>query len=143
MYRDLLARERKSLHRQVAETVEQLDATSLEAHLAELAHHFFEAGAWQKAFEYSQRAGEQAQALYAVREALAHFTRALDAAQHLAMNPPLSLLRARGQAYETLGDFERARADHEMAIELARSAHDAHGEWQALLDLGFLWSSRD
>jgi len=142
VYGQLLVRERKALHRTIAETLERLYASSVEAHLADLASHFSEAGVWEKALAYGQRAGEQAQALYAPQAATLHFTRAIDAARHVSLTPPTSLYRARGMAYETLGDFERARADHETALQLAHDASDRHGEWQALLDLGFLWAGR-
>jgi tetratricopeptide (TPR) repeat protein len=142
IYSELLARERKTLHRTIAETLERLYASTLEAHLADLASHFSEAGAWEQALEYGQRAGEQAQALYAPQAAIEHFTRALDATSHLSLTPPASLYRARGLAYETLGEFERARADHETTLQLAHEASDRHAEWQALLDLGFLWAGR-
>src|SRR5713101_3725785 len=137
VYTQLLVRERKTLHRTIAETFERLYASTLEAHLADLAAHFYEAGAWEKALEYGQRAGEQAQALYAPQAATLHFTRALDAASHVSLTPPASLYRASGLAYETLGEFERARTDHETALQLAQQAGDRHGEWQALIDLGF------
>ncbi|HEV8193178.1 MAG TPA: tetratricopeptide repeat protein, partial [Ktedonobacterales bacterium] len=139
----LLARERKALHRTIAETLERLYASTIEMHLADLAYHFAEAGAWEKALAYGQRAGEQAQALYAPQVAALHFTWALDAAIQLSLTPPISLYRARGLAYETLGAFERARADQETALQLAHAASDRHGEWQALLDLGLLWAGRD
>src|SRR5207253_2900858 len=58
----LLVRERKVLHRTIAETLERLYASSIEAHLVELTYHFYEAGAWEQALLYGQRAGEQAQA---------------------------------------------------------------------------------
>jgi tetratricopeptide (TPR) repeat protein len=72
-----------------------------------------------------------------------HFTRALDAARHVSLTPPTSLYRARGMAYETLGDFERARADQETALKYAHDGSDRHGKWQALLDLGLLWAGHD
>jgi DNA-binding CsgD family transcriptional regulator len=142
VYGQLLVRERKALHRTIAETLERLYASSIEAHLADLASHFSEAGVWEKALAYGRRAGEQAQALYAPQAATLHFTRALDATRQLSLTPAASLYRARGLAYETLGEFERARADHETALQLAHLAGDRHGEWQALLDLGFLWAGR-
>ncbi len=142
MYADLLVRERKTLHRTVAETMERVYSSTLDAHLADLAAHFYEAGAWEKALAYGQRAGEQAQALYAPQAATLHFTRALDAARHVSLTPAASLYRARGLAYETLGEFERARADQETALKYAHEASDRHAEWQALLDLGFLWAGR-
>jgi tetratricopeptide (TPR) repeat protein len=105
--------------------------------------HFFEASAWEKTLEYGQRAGEQAQAMYAPHAAIDQVTRALDAALRGSIPPPASLYRLRGQAYETLGDFEWARPDYETTLQMAQRASDRHAEWQALMDLGFLWAERD
>ena len=58
---ELLARERRALPRAIAQTIEQLHATALDAHLADLAYHFAEAELWSKAMEYATRAAEQAQ----------------------------------------------------------------------------------
>ena len=143
VYAQLPGRERKGLHRTIAETLERLYSSKLEAHLADLTSHFFEAGVWEKALEYGQRAGEQAQALYAPQAAILHFTRALDAARQLSLTPPASLYRARGLAYDTLGDFEQARADHETALRLAHDANAHQAEWRSLIDLGLLWAGRD
>jgi tetratricopeptide (TPR) repeat protein/DNA-binding CsgD family transcriptional regulator len=143
IYTQLLARERKALHRVIAEAMEHLYSPVLDAHLADLAYHFYEASAWEQALEYGQHAGEEAQRLYAPRAAVEQFTRALEAAHHLALAPLPTLYRARGQAYETLGAFDQARADYEQAREAAHTRHDGVGEWQSLLDLGFLWAGRD
>ncbi len=51
--------------------------------------------------------------------------------------------RARGHAYETLGDFEQAKTDYERALLAARQAEDGRLEWQSILDLGVLWTGRD
>ncbi len=59
------------------------------------------------------------------------------------LSPPATLYRLRGQAYETLGDFEQARLDYETTLQMASVACDRHAEWQALIDLGFLWAQRD
>ena len=136
---------RRLLHRRVADTIERLSGTSQDASLADLAYHFYEAGVWEKAAAFGQRAGEQAYRLYAPQTAVEQLTRALDAMQRgsMPMPPPASLYRLRGQAYETLGDFERARLDDETTLRMARDAADQQGEWQALMDLGFLWAQRD
>src|SRR6266705_736594 len=143
VYAELLVRERKALHRTIAETIEHLYAPALEAHLADLAIHFSEAEVWEKAREYGRRAGEQAQALYAPQAAIEQLTRALQAAQHGSLPPSARLYRARGLSYETLGAFESARADHEIALRMTHLAEDRHGEWQSLMDIGFLWAGRD
>jgi DNA-binding CsgD family transcriptional regulator/tetratricopeptide (TPR) repeat protein len=143
IYSELLVRERKALHRIIAETMEHLYAGALEERLADLAYHFSEAGVYEKALFYARQAGERAQRLYASSAAIEEFTRALDAARHLALTPIAALYHARGQAYETLGEFELARHDYEQAFEAAHEALDDVAEWQSLLDLGFLWAERD
>src|SRR6266581_2607137 len=143
VYADLLVRERKALHRRIADTMEQLYSAMLDMHLADLAYHLYEAGAWEKALGYAQHAGEQAQAMYAPRAAIEQFTRALDAARHGSISPPASLYRMRGKAHETLGDFEQARLDYETTLQMARSAGNRQDEWRALMDLGYLWAQRD
>jgi len=145
VYAELLAGERRALHRRIAETIEQRTSPTsiLDAQLVDLAYHFYEAGVWSKAAEYGQRAGERALILYAPRAAVEHLTRTLDALSRLGGTPPAAVLRARGQAYETIGAFEQARADYEQALEIARQAQDSLMEWQSLLDIGFLWVERD
>lgn len=143
VYTTLLRRERKQMHRRVAETLEQQDAGALESHVGDLAYHYHAAEIWDKALEYARRAGEKAQSMYAPREAIEQFTRALEAAQQLPQANPTTIYRARGQAYETIGDFDNAYSDYEQELHAAHAAHDARGEWQGLIDLGFLWASRD
>jgi tetratricopeptide (TPR) repeat protein/DNA-binding CsgD family transcriptional regulator len=143
IYADLLVRERKALHRRIAETMEHLYDPALEAHLADLAYHFFEAGAWEQALKYGRLAGEQAERLYAQRTAIEQATRALDASKRGSIVPPASLYRLRGRGYENLGKFELAQADFKTTLKMAQQAKDLKAEWQALLDLGFLWAQRD
>ncbi len=143
IYGDLLLRERKALHHRIADTLERLYSAVLETRLADLAYHFYEAGTWEKALRYAQRAGEQAQTMYAPGTAIEQVTRALAAAERGLLAPPASLYRLRGQAYETLGDFERAYADYQTTLQLAREVSDLRAEWQALCDLGFLWTGRN
>ncbi|HLO14562.1 MAG TPA: AAA family ATPase, partial [Anaerolineales bacterium] len=143
VYETLMLRERKAIHQTIGETMERLVGTRTDVVAAQLAYHFYQGGVWQKAMEYSQRAGEQAQALYAPREALTHFTHSLDAAQQLGILMPLSSLRGRAHARELLGDFDGARADDEAILNLTRQNTNRVDEWQALIALGFLWQSRD
>ncbi|MGH2494891.1 MAG: helix-turn-helix transcriptional regulator [Ktedonobacteraceae bacterium] len=143
IYADLLVRERKALHRRIADTMERLYTPTLEAHLADLAYHFYEAGAWEKALAYGQWAGEQAERLYAPHTAIEQVTRALDAAERGSIPPPAPLYRLRGRSYETLGDFEHARLDYETTLQMAQRSGNRRAEWQALCDLGFLWTGRD
>ena len=145
VYAELLAGERRALHRRIAEAIEQCVSppSILDAQLVDLSSHFYEAGVWSKAAEFGHRAGERALIMYAPRAAVEHLTRTLDALSHLGGTPPAAVLRARGHAYETIGEFEQARADYERALSIARQTQDGLMEWQSLLDIGFWWAGRD
>lgn len=147
IYDQLLARERRPLHRLIADSLERLHAASPERVVADLAYHFYAAGAWEKALIYSQQAGQRAQQLHALRAAVEHYSRALEAAELLPSGPLASkkgeLYHARGKAYDLLGEFTAARDDYVQAVEIAHTQANLAAEWQSLLDLGFLHSGRD
>lgn len=143
VYHSLLGRERRPLHRAIAQTIEGQLGRLGDSRAADLAYHFYEAGEWAKTIDYAQTAGERALALYSSHAAVDHFGRACQAAERLQQPPPGSLIYARGQAYEHLGEFEAARADYERCGELAQATGDNQLEWQSLLALGFLWTGHD
>ncbi len=143
VYASLLFHERKTFHKTIGETIERFGSAEAEAPIAPLAYHFYQAGDWQKAMEYSLRAGEMAQALYAPREALAHFSHALEAARQLNISPPLLALHGQAQMRSVLGDFDGARQDFETIIELAHHSQDRLSLWQGLMALGYAWQPRD
>jgi DNA-binding CsgD family transcriptional regulator/tetratricopeptide (TPR) repeat protein len=143
IYAGLLARERIALHRMIGEEIERLVATSVDQRLPEQAYHFFEAQQWERAVTYGRSAGEQALLLNAPRAATEQLTRALEAAQRMGATADSALWRLRGRAYETVGEFERARDDLTTALQLANESGDRRAAWEALLALGLLWSSRD
>ncbi|HKF36707.1 MAG TPA: tetratricopeptide repeat protein, partial [Ktedonobacteraceae bacterium] len=150
IYSELITRERRMLHRTIADTMEQQPPVTPDVHLEDLAYHFYQARVWQKALDYAQRAGEKALQLYSHRAAVDYFTWALEAIDHLSLPPSTqfpglrpALYRARGHAYETLGEFEQAQRDYTLALDTARTTHDRAAEWQSAVDLGFLWAERD
>ena len=87
--------------------------------------------------------GERALALYAPRSAVEHFTRAIDAAAHIGRAAEPTVFRGRGAAFDSLGDFDAARADYETALAAARSLHAPGEEIEALLALGLLGAGHD
>jgi DNA-binding CsgD family transcriptional regulator len=141
----LLARERRSLHLAVANALESLFTTppQREAHLADLATHFYAACSWAKALEYAQRAGDKALALYAPRAAIEHATHALDAARRMHIAPSGNIYYTCGKGRETLGEFDWARKDYRRALNAARRDADVALQWQSMTALGFLWAERD
>jgi DNA-binding CsgD family transcriptional regulator/tetratricopeptide (TPR) repeat protein len=159
VYAELLGRERQVLHQRVALAIEQIHEDTLKAstgpveaaEVNELSYHFYGAGDWNKVLVYAWRAGSRAQALYAQRATVEHFSRALQAVQYVKPSEVhqadeelvVKLYRGRGLAYATLGEFEEARTDLEFALAQARVGEERSAEWQLLLDLGYLWASRD
>jgi DNA-binding CsgD family transcriptional regulator/Tfp pilus assembly protein PilF len=143
IYKNLLVRERLTLHRTIAYTLTMLYTDTLEAHAGELATHFYSGEVWQKVIEFAQSAGEQALLLYTPRAAIDYFTWALDAKDRLSQTPSPPLFRLRGRAYNILGEFEHASSDYQHALEYAQRDNDHIVAWQCLIDLGFLWAGRD
>jgi DNA-binding CsgD family transcriptional regulator len=143
IYTELLARERQALHGAVARVIEADAGAGVPAHAADLGYHFFEARDWPKALEYCAVAGEMADRTWAPRAAIEHCSRAVVAAKELGLAPSVALLLIRARGYEAVGEFERSRQDREAALATARSGADHQREWEALVDLGSLWASRD
>lgn len=96
IYTRLLARERAALHDEIGTALAQIHAQNLDPKLNDLAHHFYEAGAWDKVMPSARRAAEQ-------------WNHVLEAAQHFGTKPPADVYRARGQAYEALSIRGRPR----------------------------------
>jgi tetratricopeptide (TPR) repeat protein len=149
---ELLGRERRALHRVIGQAIELQSSDDTDSYTAALAYHFREAGEWPSALVYAQKAGNQALALYAPHAAADHYSRALEAAHNLQKTGPEQSADAnllaeihlrRGSAYTMLGDFERARNDLETAKAMARAFDNRQVEWQALIDLGLAWASRN
>ena len=140
LYEGVLGPRRRALHRRAAEA---LLARATPTPDADAVAYHLERAADPRAAAWLVRAGESAQVRHAPQAAIDRFTRALDDPGGLAPATLLRVRRARGQAYETVGDFEAARKDYEESLDLARASGDRQAEWQALLDCGMLWASRD
>jgi tetratricopeptide (TPR) repeat protein len=141
-YESLLKTDRRQLHRAVADTLERLYIGQTDELAAVLAMHLIEAEEDQRALAYFNRAGELAAQQYALPEAVAAFSQALTIA-HRNQSSLTQLYRRRGLAFDTLGEFEKARSDLEQGLVSAKAEGNGRDEWQLALDLGLLWSSRD
>jgi DNA-binding CsgD family transcriptional regulator len=139
---ELLAHEHRALHAAIAETLELAAGDTPGVSSADLAYHFYEAGHWARALEYAIRASAQGRALHDPLVALTEWNRAFAAANRLGRPVEARWHRARGEAHRLLGDFESARNDCESALSVARSRDDGGEEWDALIDLGELWTAR-
>jgi AAA ATPase domain len=147
LYRELKPARRARLHRQTALALEALYGADADAHLAELAHQFFEAesaGEQERAIAYATRAGGQAAQLLAYEEAARLFSMALAA---MEAHAPIDrhelgeLLLALGEAQDRSGDRLEAGRTFLRAAETARRTGAAEQLARAALGYGgrFVW----
>ncbi len=99
---------------------------------AELAHHAQQAGAINDLVLYSQRAAEEAQALGARRESMAHLARVLEHGTWLSNAERADVLQRQAEAGEQCGAFEQASAAIDEAIAARKRAGDIPGLGNAL-----------
>jgi len=77
VYDELDANRRVLNHDRIANRLEEIYREDIDPHLAELAHHFREAGVTEKAIEYSVRAGRFGFSVFAFTDAAEHLQAAL------------------------------------------------------------------
>jgi len=142
VYESIPAGQRVRLHQRAGEALEAFYQHDLDPHLAELAHHFFEAapaGGAGRAVSYAGRAGQRAIVLLAYEEAARLFRMAL-----AALGPGRSpeedrarcrLLLALGDALTRMGDRRAAREELRRAAGIARRCRMA--EELGLAALGY------
>jgi len=119
LYRELTARRRRRLHLAAAEALERRPA-DMHDHPADVARHFLEADAADRAVTYLLMAADQSAAMSARREAEAGYRRAIQVAAETASLPQL----AEGQ--EKLGQVLSHMGRYEAAADSFRAAADTY-----------------
>ena len=137
--------EQRLLHGHVAEALEELYDGQTDGIEVQLAYHFRAAEDYARAYQYFSLAAARAARQYANDEAIAHYTSAVELAEKVSPSivSLAGLHRGRGLASERKGEFDEAHADLKTNLQFARTAGEHQLEWQALLDMGRLWGSRD
>lgn len=147
LYEDLTAAQRMQLHRRAGEVLETHYPRIAESHLAELAHHFFQAAPGEysvKALDYARVAGDHAASLLAYEEASRHFKMALQVLRLRGSEDDETrcrLLLALGNAQARGGDLAQAQETFFLAARSARELSDARLLAAAALGYGgrFVW----
>ena len=147
VYLGVPASRRLRLHRAIGETLEALYASNLDPHLAELAHHYLEAGSVMagKAIEYAERSGHRAAAQHGYEEAARQYTSALRVLETTGSGDPnrtCDLLLSLGGALSRSGSGEEAKQSLLRAAELAELAGRSDWLARAALEYGgrFAWA---
>ncbi|HEX3556516.1 MAG TPA: protein kinase [Thermoanaerobaculia bacterium] len=132
-YESLLKRERRQIHRQIAETLASRFPATAETTPEILAHHYTEAGLPEPAVDFWVRAGDLASRRSASAEAISHLDRALRLLQSLPESPArdrreLAIQKGRAAALMTWSyinaEVEQAFARAEVLAERLAEAEE-------------------
>ncbi|MCJ7811589.1 MAG: tetratricopeptide repeat protein [Dehalococcoidia bacterium] len=108
---------RRELHRRVGEYLEERHADALDAYLELLSFHYSNSTDKSRAFMYATRAAEKCSTMFANREAIEHYCRALDATESLPRQDTTQLCKV----YAGLGDVYVLTGRYEEAIAACRA----------------------
>ena len=140
VYRDIGSARRVLLHRAVAEMLEQQTGNPGHEHDARLAEHFERGHVWGKAVHYLSLTADHSQKLFAMREALQWFDRAIAVLQvhhdAASQSQQLAVIEQRGQARVQAGQIEGAVADFQRVIDAARASGENEHARDVLIQLG-------
>jgi class 3 adenylate cyclase/predicted ATPase len=130
-YNSILLERRKQLHEDVGQAIELLYPTSLDDHVAELAHHFSRSNNPAKAVKYLRIAGTQALARGALPQAVENFETALGLLRSFPRGAlrdglELGVLNALGTAYIAMRGY--AAPEVGPVFQRARALCDKIGE---------------
>jgi len=131
-YDGLGSAHRRLIHRRIGEALEAIDGSRPGAG-GEIARHFENCGLTDRAAGYYVRAADAARLIYANREAIDLYRRAL--ALSPAARTPATLLNL-GDVLRTAGDFAQAGEVYREGIVLAREAKDPRNEARLRHGLG-------
>jgi class 3 adenylate cyclase/tetratricopeptide (TPR) repeat protein len=135
-YHTILIKERRRYHQRVGAVMAAIFSNVLEEHAPVLAYHFEEAGEHQEALDFYRIAGDQAMRLFANREAISHFTKALACQRQLAepdLDTRIHLFRQRGRALELVHDYDAADQNYLDMLAIAEEHGDQRLELAALV----------
>ena len=140
VYRDIGSSRRVLLHRAVAEMLEQQTDNLGHERDARLAEHFERGHVWAKALHYLSLAAHHSQKLFAMRESLQWFDRAIALLQAhpdaASQSQQLAVIEQRGEARVQAGQTEGAVADFQRVIEAARASGENEHARDVLIQLG-------
>ena len=141
-YHSLLRRDRRRFHRVVGKTIETLYSRNLKGSFGLLAHHFYQARDWSKAFEYTLEAMEQASFSYACQEALTSIDRAFDIISKAQWErsdiKSLDLFLRKGKIHFCMGQMDAAKTVFKDLLLEARRLCNREAEAEALFRLGWI-----
>lgn len=141
-YESLLRADRRILHQAVGRTLATLYADRLDEVASTLALHFEKADEWGTAVDYYIRAGEAAARVYAMDEAIAFFSRAIEIFPPSTSTENLTHLYSQyGRMLELAGRFDSVIKVYEQMRAEGVKRQDLRMELDALMSQAILHST--
>jgi class 3 adenylate cyclase/tetratricopeptide (TPR) repeat protein len=141
-YESLLKTKRQDLHGQIASVIEKDIQSLADAEPETVAYHSVNAADWHKAMIYSAKAANRASRGHSIDEALSLFEQGLAAGNHIAETEAadhlLTIHSGMSDLFFTVGDYTRARASQERALEIACRVGNREAESLALAGLAWV-----
>jgi class 3 adenylate cyclase/tetratricopeptide (TPR) repeat protein len=140
-YDSILMKKRVDLHKQIGQSLEELQADRIEEFAPVLAHHFY-TGQDERSLKYDLLAGDKAARLYANPEAATHYGRALEVAKRRGREKSevIEIFSKLGGALELSGRYEQALTTYEELQAFGREQKDRSIELKALLARATIYS---
>jgi predicted ATPase len=126
LYDEISIARRVRFHRRIGDVLEKIYANSIDSHLTELAHHFFQAapsGDASKAIDYSTRAAQRANSQLAYEEAAIHYEHArmfIELQDEVDEDRRCKMSLELGEAHKKAGNNAKAREAFLQAADIAR-----------------------
>lgn len=144
-YQSLLQKQRRELHRRVAQAYEaQYGDQCLDDYAGILAQHYAQAEDNEQTVTYATRAGDLALQRYANTEAIKYYSLALKAALKSAATPSDTLRHLyaqRGRTFQLSGEYDRALANYDEMESIAHRHADRALEMAALIERATIYAT--
>jgi len=145
IYANLPSELRRIYHLKTASCLEQVLSEKIsDGYIADIALHYVEGGAPEKAFEYLVKLGEKAVDIYANVQAMDYLNRALEATQKassLATSENLAkIYKLKGRAWVGQGETTKAINDFNLLLQYAMSMGDASTVTEAYYWVGYAYT---
>jgi predicted ATPase len=115
---------RRILHRRAAEALSSRGRKTAQSISSQIAYHYEQAGREAQAAAYYRAAGEHAARLFANREAIGYYRKALDLSQRADSDLDLSAIHeAIGDLQILLGEYQESITQYHTALELREPNH--------------------
>ncbi len=139
VYDNMSKSRKRVLHNKVGEAIEMVYADALDDHYYALSRHFFNGKDYEKAYDYSIKAGGKAMQSFAIESALEYYDKALVSlrrAKDIEDADEIELLNIIGDLCFDISYWQKAKESYEEILDMADSKEV---EGDALRKLGHIY----